>query len=263
MPVVAGEQGQQGGGEQGQQGGAPQGGEPTGQAPGTGEQQGAGGQQRTASGQFAPQGQQQGQQQAAGEQGGEDPEPWADPDKARREIERLRRERGDERINAKTAAADEARTQLLQQLTAVLDPNAKGGEAPTVESLTATVTETQGSLDAAQRRVAILEAAWDAGVDRKRMGYLSYLLSQDNTLSKLPVSADAFAATLTASLSREIDADPTLKGQVPQVVSGAQGFSGAGQQAMSKAEFDALSIEDRTRIYRDNPSEYQRLVALR
>ena len=64
--------------------------------------------------------------------------PWTDPAKAEREIKRLRKEAGDQRINAKKTASDEARAETLRAIQAVLDPEAakKGGEPLTVDQLT-------------------------------------------------------------------------------------------------------------------------------
>src|SRR6059058_2650762 len=53
------------------------------------------------------------------------PNVWDDPVAAKAEIEKLRKENGDERINAKKQAADEARQELLTKLGLTKDGDSK------------------------------------------------------------------------------------------------------------------------------------------
>lgn len=197
-----------------------------------------------------------------------DDSPWNDPAKAKAEIERLRRERGDERIEAKKNAADEARTDLANALLVALGQKPGEGAAPTVESLTETVgtitTErdtAQAAADAANRSKAIVLAAVNAGVNPARLDYVEYLIGKQEAISGASPSDPAFDGTLTAAITTAIANDPSLKVPGASIGTGGPGFSGTGTVGqMTKSEFDALPYAKRADLYRTNRAEYDRLV---
>lgn len=195
--------------------------------------------------------------------------PWNDPDKAKAEIERLRRENGDARINAKKSAADEARKELLETLTAALDPEAaKAGQPSTPEQLVAQLqTSTQerdqalADKSSAAKELAIVKEAWKLGVDPAKLEYLSFTLSRRADFSTKSPSDEDFGATLSSVISEELTKDSSLKSSGANIATGAPQFGGAGSAgAISKAEFEAMPYGKRLELYQTNPSEYQRLA---
>jgi len=195
-----------------------------------------------------------------GDKGGDD-SPWADPDKAKREIERLRRENGDARINAKTAAAEEARKEMLATLTKALDPNASGDE-PTIESLTSLLDAAKGDGTSAKIESAVVREAWAAGVDPKRVEYLQFVLGKRADFKSVDAASADLGATLKTMISEEIGNDSSLKATGAQQTTGDSQFGGAdsGTKQYTLTEFKAMSMQQRQELYRANRAEYDRLT---
>jgi len=199
-----------------------------------------------------------------------DDSPWNDPVKAKAEIERLRRERGDERIEAKRTAAEEARTELLSALTVALGGKPDAATPPTVETLTEQVgtvtTERDTAIserDAAKRSADVLRAAIAAGVNPSRLDYVEFLLGKRADLNGVALDDASWGGTLTAAIADEIAKDSSLKTPGANIGTGGPGFSGAGAAGqMTKSEFDALPYAKRADLYRTNKPEYDRLVNL-
>jgi hypothetical protein len=206
---------------------------------------------------------------AAGQQGN-DGEPWADPEKARKEIERLRREAGDARINAKKAAADEARRELLEQITKAVDPNAADGAQLTPEQLQAAIAQRDTELESARndgvdlrRQNAALLEAWKQGVDPKKVGYLNYTLTQRADFKALDVAADDFSSKLADVIKATITEDSSLKLSGAAVGTGAEQFGGAnGATAITKEQFANMTVAEKSAMFKNNRSEFDRLTAL-
>jgi hypothetical protein len=197
-------------------------------------------------------------------------ERYDDPEWTRNEIARLRRERGDERIAAKNAAADEARKEVLQALTVALGGQAPGeGDAPpTVESLTsqvATVTDerdtARAETTAVQREFEIWKSAAAAQIAPSQMDYLAFRLSKRADIADIKPDDPSFGATLTAAIQDEVAKNPSLKASGAYTGTGGPGFSGTdGAGQMTKADFDALPYVKKVEIYNSNRAEYDRLV---
>ncbi|MCX5161877.1 hypothetical protein OOK39_21820 [Streptomyces sp. NBC_00264] len=218
-------------GDGGQGGTGQQGGQQsnTGQQGGTGEQQqgNAGGtsqqQGGTGTGQD-PAGEQQPQQPANGPRNGEDQSAYAA--RLENELAAARAEAGKNRVTAKQRAADEARTELTQQLLGILDPS-KAGQQATPEQLTQQVTDLSGELKAARVELAAYRTAGREGANAERL--LNSRAFADK-LAALDPTDDQFAAQLKQAITEEVATDPGLYGTAQQ---GAQ-RSGAefhGQQA--------------------------------
>lgn len=213
---------------------------------------------------------------AAGDTGAGDGEnPWADPEKAKREIERLRRENGDARINAKKAAAEEgaetARKQLLSDITKALGIETGSDQLTPeqlTEKLTATggeLTETQGKLAATTAELAALKAAWQLGVDPAQVDYLNYQLGKSADFRAIDITAADAGDKLNAVISDLIAKDSRLKLSGAAIGSGAESFGGANSATatMTKAQWDALPYSERVSLYQTNRSEYDRLNSLK
>lgn len=202
------------------------------------------------------------------QQNDDDASPWNDPAKAKAEIERLRRERGDERIEAKRTAAEEARKELLNTLTVALGGKPDGDQPPTVEALTAKVGEITSERDTiaterdnALRQTAIVKAALQAGVSPARLDYVEFLIGKRDDVRGVALDDASFGGTLTAAITDEIAKDSSLKAPGAAIGTGGPGFSGTGTAGqMTKAEFDALPYAKRADLYRTNKAEYDRLV---
>ncbi|MFJ4286412.1 hypothetical protein ACIPY0_12270 [Paenarthrobacter nicotinovorans] len=147
---------------------------------------------------------------------------WDDPVAARAEIEKLRKQNGDERINAKKQAADEARQELLQKLGLV-----KGDEKPSIDDL----IKQNSSKDAALRSLtverALDKAARKAGADED---LLAAVLAHKGSLSKLDPSEADFATKLDALVKAELDGNPKLKAARAAAASGVELGGGSGEQ---------------------------------
>lgn len=183
----------------------------------------------------------------------------ADPAKAAAEIARLRGAEGDARVAAKTAAADEARKQLAADLAKFLDPNAEG--EVTVEQVQQKLVEAGARGDAAERRLAVIEAAWAAGIDRTKLGYLEFELGRDQKLSGVAHNADEFGATLAAAIQARVSADPSLKTPGAVTTTGAEAMAGSqGAEAVTKERFDSMSLQERQKLYLEDRDTYNRLV---
>jgi len=195
-----------------------------------------------------------------GEQG--DESPWTDPDKAKREIERLRRENGDARINAKKTAADEARTELLATLTKALNPES-AGPALTPEQLTEKLTESGSALDASTKERAMLQEAWKLGLNPAKLDYLSYQLSRNPEYTGIDASGADLGSKIASVISSEVAKDSSLKLSGAAIGSGVETIGGAnGASTTTKAEFDKMPYSERVNLYNTNKTEYDRLNTL-
>lgn len=182
-------------------------------------------------------------------------------EKAKADATRYQREAGDSRINAKRSAADEARAQILADLTKVLDPTAATTAAPTVEGVTQQLTTVQSDLTTAKRTAATVAEAWAQGIDPGKLGYLQYQLSTDATYGALDPTAPDFGAKLTASIAALAAQDATLKLPGGAVASGVESLGGAGgATAISPEAFAAMSIAERTNLYKTDKAAYDKLA---
>lgn len=191
--------------------------------------------------------------------------PWNDPAKARAEIERLRRERGDERIQAKKNAADEARKELLASLTQALDPEAaEKGEQLTLEDATSKLTEASEQIVNVKRESAVIAEAWKLGVDPARLDYLQFQLAKNSDFKSLDIESADFAGKLSTVISSEIAKDSTLKLSGAAIASGVDQHGGsAGASTITKDEFKAMPYAKRLELFNTNRAEYDRLNAER
>lgn len=183
----------------------------------------------------------------------------ADPAAMYAELQRVRREAGTERVNAKTTAAAEAVAEERKRIAKILDPDSTGAEV-TPEQLTHQLTETSARADSAERRAAVLEAAWSAGIDKSKMAFLEFTLGRDTKLAGIPHTESEFGATLTAAIQALISADPSYRTPGAVTTSGAEVIAGGNStEAVTKAQFDAMSIADRTKLFREDKATYDRL----
>lgn len=183
---------------------------------------------------------------------------YTDPEMARAEVERSRREAAKHRVNAKTAAED-ARKTLAADLIKFLDPSSEG--EVTVEQVQQKLVESGARGDVAERRLAILEAAWVAGIDRTKLGYLEFELGRDTNLASVSHSADDFSDTLAAAIQARVSADPSLKTPGAVTTTGAEKFAGSDTESVvTKERFASMSLQERQKLYLEDRATYDRLV---
>ncbi|WP_406188385.1 hypothetical protein [[Kitasatospora] papulosa] len=224
-------------GEGGQGGtGQPAGEQGTGQPQGGTEQQGGTGTGQDPAGQQPGQ-QQPGQQQAtSGPRNGEDQAAYAT--RLETELAAARAEAGKSRVTAKQRAADEARTELTQQLLGILDPS-KTGQQATPEQLTQQVTDLSGDLKAARVELAAYRTAGREGANAERL--LNSRAFADK-LAALDPTDDQFAAQLKQAIADEVATDPGLYAAAPQGAqrSGAE-FNGPPAERQPDNLTDAIA----------------------
>ena len=285
MTDASGAQGQSGTGDQGQQGQAG-----TANTTDQGQQQQANqsqGQQAQAQqqGQAFGQGAQQGQQaqQGTADAGAADGQAqlaqrfpgfasW--PQEAQQamiardaEARRYQREAGDERINAKqTAAQDGARKALAEaaklaglEIPGLTDTD-KGEADP--KALATAVTQANQERDQARKDAATVKAAFLAGVDPAKLGYLQYQLTQNREYQALALDAADFDAKLSASINGLLAQDATLRLTGTAQASGVENLGGSnGSGEITPEQFGRMSISERTNLYQTDKATYDRLVA--
>lgn len=173
---------------------------------------------------------------------GADDNPWSDPAKAQAEIERLRRENGAARTNAKAQAAEEARNELAQQI-----GKAIGLVPDEVDPAKLTEQLTTSQADAKQARVelAVFRNAASAGGDPVA------LLDSSSFLKSLESVDPTDAAAVAEAITKAVEANPRLgaapadpRTPAPNPAQGASA-SGPGRPAqLTQAELRNMTPEE-------------------
>lgn len=161
--------------------------------------------------------------------------PWDDPKAAQAEIERLRKENGAERVNAKAQAANEARNEFAQSIGKALglvkdeplDP------AKLTEELTAEKTAAQQ----ARVELAVFRAAGEAKGDP------AALLDSTSFLKSLADIDPSDAAAVQAAIEKAVETNPRLGAASSEprtpAPNPAQGSSGSGAAGLDAQIADA------------------------
>lgn len=164
--------------------------------------------------------------------------PWDDPKAAQAEIERLRRENGAARTNAKAQAAEEARKELAQQIGKALGLVAD--EAPVDPAkLTEQLTATQAQAKQAALELAVFKSSPDADVAKALLDSRSFLAKVAN------IDPTDFAA-LAAAVGEAVKDNPALGKRLP-APNAAQGASANGPSSAGQ-----LTQQDVDRLAREN-----------
>lgn len=170
-------------------------------------------------------------------------DPWDDPAAARTEIEKLRRENGADRTNAKTAAAEEARSALAQQIGKALGFVADDTPVDP-QKLTADLTAAQTSAKQATLELAVYKAASAVKADASALLDSRSFLEQVSTID--PTDSAALAAAITAATT----SNPRLKASQVAAVGGADLTGGTG----TVRTYTRAQIAD-TAFYRANKTD--------
>lgn len=177
------------------------------------------------------------------DQGADADSPWNDPVKARAEIERLRRENGADRTNAKATAAQEARDAVVQEIAVALGL-AKDETPPDPAALAAAAqeaqAETQGLRDenkSLKTELAAFRAAVSLGANAVELLDRRSVTTQ---LDKLDPTADDYDAQVAAVVKKAVTDNPQLLVQAP--VAGASSTDHAGGSGEGPAK--PTNLED-------------------
>ena len=166
---------------------------------------------------------------------------WDDPEAARAEIEKLRRENGAARTNAKAQAAEEARKEMAQTIGKALGLVADEPIDPA--KLTESLTASQADAQRARVELAVFRAASAANGDP------AALLDSTSFLKSLDGIDPNDAAAVQAAISQAVTANPRLGISTeprPPAPNPAQGSSasGAGTAAqLTEADVKRLYAE--------------------
>lgn len=165
--------------------------------------------------------------------------PWDDPKAAQAEIERLRKENGAARTNAKAAAADEARKELTQSIAKAL--GLAGEDVPVDPAkLTEQLTTSQAQARQAALELAVFRSSPDSAVANS-------LLDSRSFLAKVADLDPSDGIAIAAAVGDWVTANPALGKRAP-APNPAQGSSAAGPGTaaqLSEQDVDRLMREGR------------------
>jgi hypothetical protein len=155
---------------------------------------------------------------------------------AQKIITETRKEAGDYRTAAKTAA-DNAQKELTDKLAVAL--GLKPDAAADPAALTASLTEAQSKAQSAARELAIFKAAAATGADPSR------LLDSNSFMSSVTGLDPADGAAVTAAITAAVAANPLLKAVQAAAASGTE-LGGTGEQGqITEQQLAAMSPEEK------------------
>jgi len=165
------------------------------------------------------------------------PHPWDDPEVAKAEIERLRKENGAARTNAKAAAADEARKELAQQIGKAL--GLVEDEPVDPAKLTEQLTASQEQARQAALELAVYRSTPDASV-------ASALLDSRSFLAKVADIDPTDGVAIAAAVGEAVTENPALgkRSPAPNPAQGSSASGPANQAAqLTRADVERLAKE--------------------
>ena len=163
--------------------------------------------------------------------------PWDDPKVAQAEIERLRKENGAARTNAKAQAAEDARKELAQTIGKAL--GLVTDEPVDPAELTKQLTQTQAQAKQAALELAVFRATPDAAA-------ASVLLDSRSFLAKVADLDPSDSAAIAAAVTEAVENNPALGKRSP-APNPAQGSSASGPGSAGQ-----LTQQDVDRLAREN-----------
>lgn len=190
---------------------------------------------------------------------------WPEPARIAFEAQReranaLQAEAAKSRINAKEKAAEDARAAQLQQIAKVLGLATGEDEAPSLDSVTAQLTERTTEAEQARKDAALARTALALRVDPSRLDYLAYLVGRDDTIRGASATDPGFADTLTNTVRGILSTDPTLTAAALPSKSGADTYGGASGSEVTLDAFANMSAAERSKLYQADPAAYQSLA---
>lgn len=168
---------------------------------------------------------------------------WDNPESAKAEIERLRRENGAARTTAKQQAADEARTELAQTIGKAL--GLVKDDAPVDPAqLTEQITTAQAEAKKAQVALAVYQNAATAGADPLALLDSASFLAKAAALDPSDVAGLAAAMQEAVAANPRLGAAPATRVPAPNPAQGSSGSGAAGVQQLSREDMARMTPED-------------------
>jgi hypothetical protein len=201
-------------------------------------------------------GEEQSQQAQAQQPGQDDQQETPEQTIARltREVESARKEAGKSRVNAKQAAADEARNATLSKVLEALGVKADGSKKVSLEDVQAESAKKDASLAQLAAENLVLRRAGALGADADKLLNWSPFTS---AVGKLDPSSDDYQTQVDALITEQKASNPFLATQA--VGKSGSEIGGSGPQAITKERFDAMSGAEKNQLYITNPGLYQQL----
>lgn len=170
------------------------------------------------------------------------------------EVTRLRRENGKERVTAKQKAAEDAKAELAQQIGKAL--GLVQDEAPVDPAqLTVQLQAEQVKAADAERRLAVYLNAGDA--DPARL--LDSRTFTDSIKDLDPTNTEGIKTAISAA----VESNPWLKATTQAVAprkAGTEMAGGSGETSVTQEQFNAMSYQDRARLFQNDPNTYRKLT---
>lgn len=166
-----------------------------------------------------------------------DEDPAATIARLQKELKQANADAGKARTNAKKAAADEARTQIVQELGKALGLIKDDKDTPPdPAALTAQIEKATAAHRETAVELAVYRSAGKHGADPDALTDSRTFL---NSIAGLDPSEDGFAKKVSDAVKKAVEANPKLKaqGQAPARTSGD--FSGSSEKPATKNTIEA------------------------
>jgi F0F1-type ATP synthase membrane subunit b/b' len=164
------------------------------------------------------------------------------PEWAQKEIAKVRKEAGDYRTKAQTAA-EQAQKELTDKLAVAL--GLKKDAAADPAALTASLTAAQEKANQSARELAIFKSAAATGADPSR------LLDSNSFMSSVAGLDPSDGAAISAAITAAIAANPLLKAVQAAAASGTE-LGGTGEQGqITEAQLAQMSPEQINKALRE------------
>ena len=159
---------------------------------------------------------------------------WEDPETAKAEIERLRKENAKDRTTAKQTAADEAKAALAQEIGKAL--GLVKDEPVDPAKLTEQITAAQADAKRAQVALAVYQNAATAGADPLALLDSATFLAKAAALD--PTDVDGLKAAMTEAVTANprLGAAPESRTPAPNPAQGSSGGGTSGPSQLSEAD---------------------------
>ncbi|MFD6094570.1 hypothetical protein ACFWGN_20860 [Oerskovia sp. NPDC060338] len=175
------------------------------------------------------------------------------PSGAQTLIEKLRKEAGDSRVNAKQSAAAEARDALLKELGLVKD----GEAAPDPAKLAQDLTAARDDARLVRVELAVFRTAGTHQADP------SALLDSRAFLAKItdldPTAAD-FTTKVDVAIKAAISDNPKLLAAQAAGASSVDHAGGSGEGAITAERFAAMTPTEKNALFHSDPALYRKLT---
>ncbi|MFF2922732.1 hypothetical protein ACFVTP_10065 [Streptomyces celluloflavus] len=166
-----------------------------------------------------------------------------------------RNEAGKSRVTAKQKAADEARSELAQQIGRALGL-VQDDTAPDPAALTQQLATEQQRARQTAVELAVYRAAGTAGADPDA------LLDSRAVAAAIAELDPANTAAVRAAVEAAVAANPKLAAQRPTgPVRGGAEFNGPPSEGVTPHQFAAMDYARRAELYQSDPDTYRRLSA--